>query len=933
MAIHAWIDRARDIAVEGESLRSAGHLEAARGHFTTALRMLERSAAQGQKESSQAAATAHLGLGRTYLGLHLLDQALAEFAASQQLQPEWWEAFYWAGCAQGWLADYRGAEQNLSTALRLEPRAGSANLQRGYARFKQADLDGALADLLEADAQDGLDDRGRITLAAVHLQRRDGVSAERVLRDLDPSGSDPTVGFLLATAIEQQGRPEEAVPFYRQALRGDDTMAAAYGRLGLIHLQRADLNGAHGWLERAVTAGNAGDAVLFHHAWVACQLQEFDRCSQSWTALRQRHPRERLVSLVAQANRAGCGALAAAHARAALHFRRGQWQAAVTVLEALPARDAWRKSMLPQCLYRAGLLDELVRLRSTDPELRFWQGLAHASAGRSDQAVRALRYVLQRRPVDERARGALSLVQLQAAFRLAGEGAWKAAASILAKVPGAGVAAPSLSLARMLVFLLAGRRDDAVQVMERAFRQEPTDPRVVHNLALLRFHGGAVIGRDGGSADGHDWARVGIGVWGALLRNAAVWERWRTVARERYGVAVAPSAIVRLQADVEARFRGMLDRVGATGRHDVANDLSMLFECELSAAMCLANTGGLPIADDSGRRLACGPLLVRDLALEPALGSLAARSWLSEDVAGSDPAVARAARLFSQLGPAQAYLDAEQPRAALEALTNLRCPRCMPPRQRRPAGVLWRPAVCVETCPEFDRQNPAYSGLQDKGRRLLDEAASLTIDTRLGLAGADIAALPMNFEAAIKHWHEAIYLAGEVGRHQDTQRRITAAVLGRGKALERRGHLDEAIMLLERVGVVTDRSRRLKLEGRLAELLADRGIQAANELSPRWQASVADLRRSVGHNPHTPRPLRNLAVALRMFARELLEQGRLHDAVDLLSEAVQLRHLTAGSHDNPELQEQLERAERDLDDLLEVAHRPWTGEDGSEVPP
>jgi tetratricopeptide (TPR) repeat protein len=931
MALYAWIDRARGIAVEGESLRSAGHLEAARTRFATAVRMLERSALQGQEESSQAAAIAHLGLGRTYLGLDLPERALQEFTTSQELQPARWEAFYWAGCAQGWLADYREAEQSLSTALRLEPQAGRAHLQRGYARFRRADLDGALADLLEADAQGSLDDRGRITLAAVHLQRREGAAAERVLRAVDPSGSDPTAAFLLASAIEQQGYPDQAVHLYHRALPGIDTKAAACGRLGLIQLRRADLEGAYRWLEGAVTAGNADDVVLFHHAWVACQLKRFDRCAQSWTALRKRHPPQRLVPLVAQANRALGGGFAAARAQAALHMWRGQWQEAVSALEALAAGDAWRTSMLPHCLYHAGLLDELIRSRSTDPVLRFWQGLAHASTGRADHAVRALRYVLQRRPGDELARRALGLIQLQMAFRLADQGDWEAAATTLATASGASAPVPGARLAEMLVFLLAGRRDDAVRVLERAFRQEPTDPPTVHNLALLRFHGG-VPGRDGGSTDGHDWARASIGVWSALLRNAAVWERWQAGARKRYGVAVAPSAIVRLQADVEARFRVILDRVGATGR-EVADDLPMLFEHELSAALSLANAGGLGIAGATPRRLACGPLLVRDLALEPVLGSLAASSWLMEDTLGGEPARSRAARLFSPLGPAQAYLDAEQPRTALAALTMLRCPRCTPPRGRPATQVLWRPAVCVETCPEFDRRNPAYSGLQNKGRRLLDEAASLTIDIRLSLAGSEIATLPMNLDSAIQQWREASYLAGELGRHQDTQRRITAAALGRSKAMERRGNHDEAITLLERVVVVTGPSRRRRLEGRLAELLADRGIRAANEHPARRQASVADLRRSVEQNPHAPRPVRNFVIALRMLADELLEQGRLHDASDLLSEAVQLRNGAAGSRDDPQLQEQLERAEHELDMLLAAPYRPWTAEDGPEGPP
>jgi tetratricopeptide (TPR) repeat protein len=723
-------------------------------------------------------------------------------------------------------------------------------------------------------------------------------------------------------AREQQGDPDGAVLHYRRALRGDDRVAAAArGRLGMLQLRRGDLDDASRWLEAAMAAGAADDAILGHHAWTAFQLRRFDRCAESWATLRRRHAGRRSTPALGMASAAAEDGCAVTRAHAALHIRHGQWGPAATALGSLPATDPWRASMLPQCLYRAELHEELLRLRSPDPELRFWQGLAHADAACFDQAVRAIRYVLQRRPGDPAARRALHLVRLRMAVHQAREDDWGAAASTVAGTPATNdPAAPELALAQMLMLLLGDRRGEAVKVMQRAFQRHPTDLRTVHNLALLQFHG-VGAGGDGASASG--WALAGIGVWAALLRNPALWDQWRARARERYGLEIAPSELAGLRSDVEARVRARLERVGEAGRSPTGDDLPTLFEQELAAAMCLSNVGGLRNATPAGQSLACGPILVRDMGLEPPLASLAASRWLPDDPATRDPAASRPLRLFSQLGPAQIHLDAERPAAGLAALEALTCPSCAP-RRAAPAGVLWRPAVCLETCPEFDRRNPAFSGVQDKGDRLLFEAMSLTVDIRLSMARAQLAGSSMDVDAAIRQWRAAVYLAGELGRHQDTQRRIIAVALSRARALERQGNLDAAITLLERARAVTGTSRRGTLEGRLAELLANRGIGAANEDPSRWEDAVADLRRSVAYNPHALRPLRNFVIAIRMRADELVGNGRLHQAMTLLGEAVQLRDHPAGARDNdPELRLGLEQAEQELDRLLEAAHRPW----------
>jgi tetratricopeptide (TPR) repeat protein len=122
---------------------------------------------------------------------------------------------------------------------------------------------------------------------------------------------------------------------------------------------------------------------------------------------------------------------------------------------------------------------------------------------------------------------------------------------------------------------------------------------------------------------------------------------------------------------------------------------------------------------------------------------------------------------------------------------------------------------------------------------------------------------------------------------------------------------------LEAAEAVCDRRLASELKGRLAEYLTDRGVKAANEEPSRWQDAVTDLRRAVQYNPHIPRPISSLGIALRLWSQERRFFGAPDQARELLEEAVE--RLEGGLERMPghrEISEQYRLAQEELGKLL-----------------
>jgi tetratricopeptide (TPR) repeat protein len=523
-----------------------------------------------------------------------------------------------------------------------------------------------------------------------------------------------------------------------------------------------------------------------------------------------------------------------------------------------------------------------------------------------------------------RHRGRLLLLE---ALGRAEQGDWGGAASGIAAARAAGGGLGEASVAAALVFLQAGRRGEAIGAFEEARRRDPADSRLGHALFLACYHTARALGPRGLDGVGV-WERA-IASWVALLNDERFWVAWRAGARNRYGVEPSGSTLAEFRRQLEAGVGAVLE----SGLEQTAEPrrLKALLRRELRAAEVLEAAGGFPLPGSGGTELLCGPLMIRLLRLERAFGDflglqatprkrargLMARFLDPPRERAIDPGRIPLLRIcFSGLGAARAWLDLGRPREALASLDDLACPLCREPRPSRgtpAAPAVAPPAVCAATCPRFDELHPGYAGLPDKATALAADALTLAVDARLALAESAVAAGPPDLATVRECWREAVRLSSLAGREEEVRRGIVETALGRAATMARPGRFDEAVKLLDAAESVCGGPADPRLLGRLAELLAARGIETANADPSRVEEAVADLRRAVRHNPHFPHAIVNLGTALRMWAGDHVEAEA---AAELLEEAVQV--LQDGAErftGRSDLGEELQKARDELAEL------------------
>lgn len=389
------------------------------------------------------AASAHVGLGRVRLRSGAFKEAIPEFRAAQGLQPHWWDAFYWEGCARAHTGDDAGAERSFTAALRCKPASVRTHLQRAYVRIRSGDDQGALADLSWADRHGALDERARLVVAYVLLRRRDAAGAIR-----------------------------------QASLIGHDRVAwAGYALLGLARAWEGRYREAEDLLGHTLTAGLDDGATLFWHGLAAYQLGHFEGSTSSWTRLRDRHPhRTRLALLVARS----------AYGQAVEYARADRLEEAMTQLAAVSdhgTSDAHDRAIADLSLHAAArtirmhgvsgsdhaarLLAEGATRAPDDP--RFDQYLAVIAALQGDPAATAAsRRALAAGSLDASDRLVLTLCMLSA-----GDGANGIEdLAALASTGPAEVAARARS-ALAILLMRESRWREAAQMLETLSAEDP----------------------------------------------------------------------------------------------------------------------------------------------------------------------------------------------------------------------------------------------------------------------------------------------------------------------------------------------------------------------------------------------------------------------------------------------------------------------------
>ena len=607
----------------------------------------------------------------------------------------------------------------------------------------------------------------------------------------------------------------------------------------------------------------------------------------------------------------------AARVVASLLAFEGRWAAAADVL--LRAEGSGPRTTLPrgvvECLVRADRLEDLEGRESEDGQA--WLALAELRRGR----LEAAELLLSRAARDATLWPAVARL---CGLRRAAGGEWELAATHLSRARAAADGAPQPALlTEALVLALGGERSAAISALETARDDDPSDERVAHCLALARFH--ALSSADGNSG-ADEWERT-IAAWVRLTRDESFWEAWGIRAEQRQGDRIARHALRSARQHIDHRLETALtaikDREQDTGAYAAAtpSPVGLLWR-ECSAAEQLATSGGFPAPEGAGDPRVCGPLLVRELGWERAFGQFAAEyaararpkdECLDQPRHGSlglgrddsaQPAMALM-RAFSSLGVAQAMLALDRPSEALEALGTLTCPRCA-------AAPRTTPEVCAGRCPNFDALNPGYAGLPDKEERLLHDACDIASQAHLMLGQAAVAAVPLDAETALEHFHDAASIRAAPGEAGDVQRRMAEIVIGRSRALVKNDRLDDAVTLIEAMLVIALESVAPDLRGQLAQLQTNRGIRAANGEPPNWNDAILYLREALRCNPQLTRAVENLALVLRGCAADHLHHGRWEAATRLQAEAVRcLDDARERIPGHPELTEQLAQARRE----------------------
>jgi tetratricopeptide (TPR) repeat protein len=789
-------------------------------------------------------------------------------------------------------------------AVRGGERNSSVLFHRGLVAYRlglYSDCARSWTQLCEAHPQGGRYTRlvARAHYASAHSLVTSGDVTPAVERlragvDAQPPGSldDALRGVELYAAVEAAGQGDEpgrerAGVLLASALdRAPEDPTIRYYLALLDHLDGHTMMALHEWTN---LLRETPDDERLRYALAVSSAQLRD------TPV----PRAELADLAAHASAAV--AARSRRALAALHVRHGEWAEATGVLAQLPDGDPLRHSLLPESAHRSpeGTAGRAERLGP-------WRAAAEAAQGDPAAALNALAGGV----VPERLRRELALLVRRAALDEVGQRRWDVAANLLvsAAVP-IGESTDDL-LFHGTVRVLGGSRAAGIDLLADAARRAPRDHRLIHTLALALLH--TLSSPDARPSDAVSWARC-IGVLVALLHDEVFWADLLADAERRYEAPVPADVVESLRA-------ALRELVGKRLPADVDADgwaPEMLLRRETTAAEVLAVGGGFPLPPEFGvdAFLICGPLWIAELDLTDDFGDFMAEAVeeIGADIADlaalSTPGAAdqiatlraireRLLRCFSRLGVAHCMLVAEQSEEALAEVADLRCPDCRAanPTPPRSAQTLL-PLVCAPGCPRFERDNPAYAGFADGRAELASDGAVLAVDALLALGQTALTAAEPDLDAVTRHWGLAVSGAAELGARAEVQERVTDLTMGRADVLAQRRKLTDAIGVLRAGRRVLSTDGRERVDGLLANQLANRGIKTANDDIADVGLAIDDLSEALALNPYLMRARTSLGILTRHRALKRLEAGAPVEALRLLQEVVDL--MTEGLAANP----------------------------------
>ncbi len=188
----------------------------------------------------------------------------------------------WAAWARG---DYGTAAALYAAELEAEPTSASAAYMLGLAAWKSGDLDTAVEAMTRAAELDLGSLRAQVNLSRIHNARHDGAAALAAADAallLDPH--DPTALYQRARSLRNLGRVDEAVTVLTECLARQPAYGHALNLLGLIHLERGEVEPA---LDALASAATLEPSVAFVQRNLGAALALGGRAEEAEVAYRR----------------------------------------------------------------------------------------------------------------------------------------------------------------------------------------------------------------------------------------------------------------------------------------------------------------------------------------------------------------------------------------------------------------------------------------------------------------------------------------------------------------------------------------------------------------------------------------------------------------------------------------------------------------------
>ncbi|MBT8400132.1 MAG: tetratricopeptide repeat protein [Rhodothermia bacterium] len=200
-------------------------------------------------------------LGQAYEAKGDLEQAREYFGTWREIQPERWESHYHEGKVCFELGHAKCADEAFEAGLALNPQSADLLVGKGRVQMAENDLEGARKTFSQAFMLDASNADANYNLGQVLIRLGDVEQGKRVLeqfrklseqedeldylrqsRDVAGAGAENT--FAVGEALLNQGRYDEAMQEYQNAVAVDSTFWPAHHRIAFVMTRKGQYDKA-----------------------------------------------------------------------------------------------------------------------------------------------------------------------------------------------------------------------------------------------------------------------------------------------------------------------------------------------------------------------------------------------------------------------------------------------------------------------------------------------------------------------------------------------------------------------------------------------------------------------------------------------------------------------------------------------------------------